>query len=273
MTNLVNGMAAYGGTMSLSTGASRYVVHGLQLTDTEINVGSGYGYPEVPLPPAWVAAPGSDSEMVVWDVDDETWGSYSGPVMFNFWQANASAKTASTVQIVATNGSFTAGFTVSSTGALASYSTSSSASGAPYGAGIITVADWLYGTINHPLALTVGFGTGTSVLPAVHGDGSTSIASGGIPEGTLYFFESSVAAPSGMGTFEAMVFQALKTYGAYAIDSDGGYFSIAMENYAPWQTFQGWSTAAPPNWPVNMAEAYAAFPHIPWSSLSVLVVP
>jgi hypothetical protein len=273
VANLVNGMAAYGGTMSLSTGASRYVVHGLQLTDTDINVGSGYGNPEVPLPPAWVAAPGSDSEMVVWDVDDETWGSYSGPVMFNFWQANASAKTASTVQIVATNGSFTAGFTVSSTGALASYSTSSTASGAPYGAGIITVADWLYGTINHPLALTVGFGTGTSVLPAVHGDGSTSIASGGIPEGTLYFFESSVAAPSGMGTFEAMVFQALKTYGAYAIDSDSGYFSIAMENYAPWQTFQGWSTAAPPNWPVNMAEAYAAFPHIPWSSLSVLVVP
>jgi hypothetical protein len=273
VANLVNGMAAYGGTMSLSTGASRYVVHGLQLTDTDINVGSGYGNPEVPLPPAWVAAPGSDSEMVVWDVDDETWGSYSGPVMFNFWQANASAKTASTVQIVATNGSFTAGFTVSSTGALASYSTSSTASGAPYGAGIITVADWLYGTINHPLALTVGFGTGTSVLPAVHGDGSTSIGSGGIPEGTLYFFESGVATPSGMGTFEAMVFQALKTYGAYAIDSDSGYFSIAMENYAPWQTFQGWSTAAPPNWPVNMAEAYAAFPHIPWSSLSVLVVP
>jgi hypothetical protein len=270
VTNLVNGMATYGGTMSLSVGPSRYVVHGQQLSLTNINVGSGYGNPAVPLPPAWVAAPGSDSELVIWDVDNETWGSYTGPVMFNFWQASETAHTASTVQIVPTNGAFTQGFSDNATHALASYSTTSTASGAPYGAGLITVADWLSGSINHVLAMTVGFGTGSGVAPAVAADGSTSIASGGIPEGTLFFFELSVAAPSGMGTFEAMVFQALKTYGAYAVDQDSGYFSIAMENYGPWQTFQGWTTAAPPNWPVNMAEAYAAFPHIPWSSLSVL---
>jgi len=276
VTNLTTGMTNYGGSMTLGAGASRYVVHGKQLAwqTMQVNPADRWGPApvgslSVPFGPSVLPGPASDYQVVIWDVDNETVGAYTGPMAYNYWVENPNL-TCNTFNRQPTDGSYTAGFGAWA-GEPTALTTTTAASGCNYGAGLITVADWVYGSINHALMLTVGWATGTPVAPATSSDGSTSIASGGIPEGTLYFFKSTVnPSQTGWSAFESMVFAALKAYGMYAVDQDGGYFSIAMENPVPWQAFQGFPTTAPPYWPVNMSAAYNAFPHIPWSSLSVL---
>lgn len=201
--------------------------------------------PTAAVETGFVTGPQSDCEVAVWD--------YNGNLSTSFWATTTNPNGSGTVpaqppssntgQVIAAGvGALYPGFGPSNVTALSS---STSACGAPYIAYPITLADYLYGSINHMMAMEVGNPTGIPVVPATTSDGVSSkyIGQGGIPEGTIFYLPSSVTEPNWASDGVAaanvelchLIFLALKAYGICVIDSTaGGGVGIIIESNQPW---------------------------------------
>jgi hypothetical protein len=204
--------------------------------------------PTTNVPTGFVTGPQSDTEVAVWD--------YNGNLSTSFWststnpngsgQVPAQPPSSNTGQVIAAGtGALYPGFGPSNVSAL---STQTAACGAPYMAYAITLADYLYGSINHMMAMEIGNPTGTPVVPATTSDGVSSkyIGQGGIPEGTVFYIPSGVSEPNwtslGVSAYNEplchMIFVAAKTYGFLCIDSTaGGGVGIIVESNTPWWNY------------------------------------
>jgi hypothetical protein len=268
VSNLVNQISSEYGTVNVDSGPSRYVVHGRSLPAGSVLVrqprSQGPGVlTGVPLPPELVGGPGTDAEVIVWDVQFEELASYEGPVLYEFWGYGPGAS-ANTFQRGAANGSWDGVFEWKSEPS--GLANTTSASGLSYAGGLITYAEALYGRIGHVLGLTVGKTSAEFVAPAMQSDGSVPVAQGGIPYGTRFYLPANVTEPAGLSPLGKLVFVGLKDHGAVAYDQTQGHgVDLSFENEAPWQAYRPGLA-----WPYDPAFAYAALDGIPWSALQVL---
>jgi hypothetical protein len=135
------------------------------------------------------------------------------------------------------------------------------------------VADLLSGSINHAISFAAA-NTGEYVAPATYYDGTETGTS--IPEGTRFFFPSSVSMPSGLTPFAQMVFTAIQKYGAYLIDTAGN-IAFYTENVTSWTRYFG----AVPSWAgtlfggssTDYGGYYFYYPTLPlpWGSLQATI--
>jgi Fibronectin type III domain len=107
--------------------------------------------------------------------------------------------------------------------------------------------------------------TGALVQPATQHDGSLTSLS--IPEGTRFYFPSSVTMPNGLPTLAQMVFEAVQTYGIYIMDTSGGVNGYA-EHEQPWLNYQD------SYYPISLygSPNYEVLSSLPWSQM-VAVTP
>ena len=252
-------------------GPSRFIVHGNSIAWTNMDVNPGQrwssynpvGTISVPLPPGFQPGGGTDSEVTIWDVDN-------GHV-YDFWvvgpqNADGSWTCNTMCDAVLTNFPGVYSPTPTTWGG-SSLGSSCSASRLPYGAGMITLADLLSGSINHAISITIG-SAGAWVPPANQNDGTLSNTVGGeystVPEGTRLFFPASVAMPAGLNPFAQMVFTAVQTYGAFIFDETAGNgLNIPVENFSLWSA---WAGGQGPQWSwVNgIGDTYTGRGVLPW---------
>lgn len=291
---LTQGFGAGGNPAKFFVGANdgtpRYLVHGQAIAGsfglTTIRIfnpqtpGNPQGTMTWPLPLGWVTSTGTDSQITVWDLDNSTLGTYTGPIIYNGWSFQRNTNThypgqCFVQQRCPTNGSYS-GFGAWSQDPLTTGTTT--ASGAPYIATNITYAEFLWGTLNHVLALTIANPTAEYYSPAVASDGTTALASGGVPYGTWFYLPASVPEPNWATTgctapaLAHQVFVALKTYGMVAVDQTAGQgCDLGIEAYGPWARWNPRMVFDGVSWPVNLSTAYNSFLGMPWSSLQVFV--
>ncbi len=269
VSNLVSQISTEYGTVNMDSGPSRYVVHGKELAPNTVMVrqpreeSGPVALSSVPLPPELVGGPGTDAEVIIWDVQFEQVGGFDGPISYEFWGYGPQAS-ANTFMRGPADGSWDGVFPWSAEPTKAANTTS--ASGIAYAGGLITYAEALYGTIGHMLGLTVGKTSSEFVAPAMQSDGNVPVSSGGVPYGTVFFFPPDVPEPGGLSSLAKMVFVALKTYGMIAYDQTQGYgCDLSFENKAPWDAYKPGL-----EWPYDPGVAYSVLNGIPWSSLAVL---
>jgi len=267
VTRFTDDIAAYYGTVGINIAAStpcRYVVHGNQVGTTPVKIvgyaGSWSGVVQVPIPTDAICDPGgTDHELVIWDVDND--------VVWEFWAEQAptaagrpadgwSFATYATQSTTTGSGVFTRG----------AESNTCSASGLSYLAAQITAKDIAAGVIGHAIACAMVSTASPPVAPALYSDGSTS---GGVPEGTLFFFPSSVTMPTGLCSLAQMIFTAIQTYGMYVIDTAGAV-TVYTENSNSW-TFLGLADPISPS--LDGVASYEAITGFPWSQMEVVAPP
>lgn len=287
------GGASSGFYVGGNDGTGRFVVHGASINAsygwTTINLnddGGGtwwsgpQGIVKWPVPIGWETSGGSDAEIIIWDEDPHTQGSYTGSIVYNAWsfQRNTSTPYPGGMfveQMCPTDGSYE-GFGAWSQDSLTTGTTT--ASGAPYIVTNITYAEWLYGQIDHALALTIASPTAESYHPAVDSDGSGTLGASCVPYGTLFYLPASVSMPS-FGTngctsplLAEYVFTALQKYGMYAVDQTAGNgCDLGIEAYGPWAKYNPAMQFDGVHWPLDIGTAYNAFKGMPWSELQVIV--
>lgn len=294
VSNLLTQGYASGGNPSLFSiagldGVERYVVHGQQIASTigwtqvivnpgnrwpPPNGGSPQGVMQKPLPIGYQSTPASDHQLAIWDLDNHTQGSYTGPITHNFWVVDQPGQ-CNVEMMQPTDGSYS-GFGGWSQDPLTTGTCR--ASGTAFIADVITYAEWLYGTIPHVLGLTVGNPTNFYVPPATASDGGADYASGGVPYGSLLYLPPGTPEPNWTATGSSsprlahMVFVCLQNYGMIMVDQTvGGGCGIAVEGYGAWQRWNPNFKFDGNDWPLNLALAYNAFKGMPWSSLQVIV--
>lgn len=92
----------------------------------------------------------------------------------------------------------------------------------PFLAGIMTIAEQRAGVINHALGFACPLTAPTFVYPAQRSDGSTAVANGGIPEGTMFTFPATLDLTTfGMGSYAMMIAKAVQKYGMVLWDTAG----------------------------------------------------
>ena len=243
--------------------------------------------PNSAVPSGYVLGSNTDHEAAFWDeTANDT---------FSFWgNTNTSGTTpalppsSNTGQVIASNDTGYPGF---GPGTLSALSSSTAACGLPYIAQNITWADFKSGSIDHMIFCTVGnpVGSNTPANPAPISDGVSSepIASGGIPEGTIFTFPSSFSIASyteayfsGQGSnapaLAAQVIIAIKNYGMLVGDSSAGNgVGVALEAFQPWNLYNptAFPQATPPYWMANYDNTpygEGAFKGMPWSSMIAL---
>lgn len=97
------------------------------------------------------------------------------------------------------------------------------ASGFPWSAGCITLADWQNQVIPHALVVALGAGLQSPpVYPAVSQD-SGGYSGGSLPQGRLMGIPPWVTKPSGMSTIGSLAWDAAAKYGVYVGDRTGGW--------------------------------------------------
>lgn len=250
-----------------NNGISRYVVAGNSIkpwttvaVDTEGNWSGPQGTETFPIPAgACTKFQTNDQKLVVWDTDNNR--------MLNCWVYDP-LRYCWTQQIVPTGSadSSYSGFGPWSGDPLGS---TTAASGGPYGAGVITVADILYGAIDHVMSVTVGHPTTWWIPPAIYSDaGGGYDLTNGVPYGCLLVMPSSVPMPDYSGSnnpaFARMFFTALQTYGMVPYDqSAGGGVVVAVENSVPWLL-----NKPSYNFPVL---DYTTLNGTPWNEMEVIV--
>jgi hypothetical protein len=287
VTNLLTQGENAGGNPSLFSvagldGTSRYVLHGNAVTPItmEVNPLGQWNGPtgtlQAPIPTKATPSPGSDHTLGIWNVDNSTIGSYTGPVNYSFWNTYSTAPWICLVEMLQpTDGSYY-GFGGWSQDSLKTGT--ARASGCPFLADTVTYAEWLNGTIPHVLGLTIANPTTQYVSPATASDGTASIAGGAVPYGELFALPANTAEPNWATTgcssplFAHMVFVALKTYGMFTVDQTvGNGCGIAAEGFNPWHAYNPNIHGTGLDWPLDLALAYNALKGMPWSSLEVVV--
>lgn len=271
-------------------GTARYVVHGQTIASTigltTIRIFNNQtpqnpqGIMTWPLPLGWETSSGSDSQITVWDQDNATLGSYTGPIIYNGWSFQRNTNThypgqCFVQQRCPTDGSYS-GFGAWSKDSLTTGT--NTASGAPYIATNISYAEWLAGSIPHVLALTIANPTAEYYAPAIASDGNTPLSSHGVPYGTWFYLPSSVAEPNWnttgctAPTLAHQVFVALKTYGMVAVDQTAGNgCDLGIEAFGPWARWNPHMVFDGVSWPINLNTAYNSFLGMPWNQLQVFV--
>jgi hypothetical protein len=245
---------------------ARYVVHGNSLSawqkvsvnpNQRWSSGDPVGTILVPIPPnATPDQVGTDHQLIIWNLDNdpitglpmfwELWGTDIN----NGWECNTMVR-------CPTDGSFNGVYpwTSEPTGLM----TSAGAARISYAGGIVTVADALYGAINHALNFAMAL-TGSYVAPANQHDGTSNSTS--VPEGTRFYFPSSVSMPTGLPVLAQMAFTAIKTYGIYIMDTSGAVNGYA-EHRQPWINYQG------SYYPSSLMGSltYDVMNNLPWSQM------
>jgi hypothetical protein len=261
VSRFTSDISAYYGTVGININSScptRYIVHGNSIPDVTVDItgngGSYVGTVQCPIPTNAISDPnGTDHEMVIWDVDNQ--------VVYEFWVASKSgtqwsAKTYASESTSTGDGVF----------ARAGNTAGCSASQLSYLGAMITAEDVAAGVIDHAIACAIVSTSGGFVAPATTADGDTS---GGVPEGTRFFFPSSVSMPSGLSPLAQMIFTAIKTYGMYLIDTAGAVV-VYTENVSAWTNI-GLSDPITPS--LDGVASYEAITGFPWASMEALVAP
>jgi hypothetical protein len=154
-------------------------------------------------------------------------------------------------------------------------------------AGIVTRADIASGVINHALVFSTDIAKLTTVrYPATKTDGANNAGvATPIPEAARIQLDPS-ADISGLSGYQRMIAQALKTYGAYAIDNGGARVAVIAEGQDPGGPRTGTAyfsptTPVPGNpvfsgstfWNSGMRDTtggYQSLANIPWGHVRVL---
>lgn len=268
VSNFIYQYQTYYHTVGVNTGSytpTRYVVHGNTFAWQPVKVnpgnrwsGSPQGTIMAPIPPNAVPDNnGTDRQMTIWNLDpDPITGK---PMVWEFWVTDVlNGWQTNTIVRGPTDGSWNGVYPWS--GETSSLMTSAAASHLSYLGGMITVADVLSGTINHSINLSCIY-TGSFVAPATQYDGSNT--SNSVPEGTRFYFPSSVVMPSGLSPIGQMIFQAIKTYGAYILDTSGAVVGYS-ENSQSWNNYNG---SYPLDPYFGSVPQYNTMTNFPWSQM------
>jgi hypothetical protein len=249
------------------------------------------GTDAVPVPLA--ASSGRATGFCVQTISDQgvSFWDFGNNMTYSFWGTTITSTNVPTLppssntgQIIASNDTSYPGF---GPGSVTGLSSSTTACGLPYIAATVTWADFLSGSIKHMITCAVGNPTGYPVNPAPQSDGvsAETTANGGIDEGTMFFFPSSVSNPGIAGftaagsnapALAAMVFTAIQEYCLLVVDSTAANgISIQLEMFQPWADYNATTYPAPqpPYWMADYdANPYGqgAFLGMPWSSMEVL---
>lgn len=268
VSNLVNQISTEYGTVNVDQGPSRFVVHGRDMGWQEVAISQpragSPGDLSVPIPPGIATPPGTDEDLVIWDVQFEQVGGYDGPMSYEFWgYSNLAARTFFRGPA---NGTWEGVFPWSAEPSGLENTVSSS--GISIAGGTITYAECLWGAWTSIKTLNVGKVTPSPEFtpPAMQSDGRTPLDQGGIPYGTRFFMPEATPEPDGLSPFAKIAFAGLKRFGLIVQDqTQGSGCDLICENYVPWQTYKPGI-----EWPYDPAYAYSALNGIPWSSLAVL---
>lgn len=303
-----NGASADFG-VTINDGTPRFVVHGKSIASTigwtpiyvhnNQETGNPTGYLSWPVPLGWRSSTGTDHEYCSWDLDDYTIGDFTGQITRSAWSFQQNTSTPhpgqTFTQQTAPAGASASygGFGAWSQDKFPSGSTATTgtttASGAPYIAVQITYADYLSGSIDHVLGLTVAYPTAYFAGPCVASDGnplslSASTTSGSgvsypIPYGSLFMMPASVTMPdfvsagSPTPALAQQVFTCLQKYGMVAVDQTAGNgCALAFEAIGPWTEWSRGAIASEKNW-YSMGLAYEVLKGMPWDQLQVVVPP
>jgi hypothetical protein len=233
---------------------SRYVVHGNQFPWQTMLVNPGMrwdiiaeGTIQAPIPANASPDPkGSDHTMIIWNLDPDP--VTNRPMMWEFWTADIKGGTWECNCMVRSPTDVGTGIGTSAGSSFTavypwaydpepSLMSGTGASHMSYAGGLITVADCLYGAINHALYFSITE-TGSLVAPATQHDGNGADVHG-VPEGTRFYFPPSVQMPNNLPLLGQMSFQAMKTYGFYICDTTDSSVTATMEHNVSWKNFQG----------------------------------
>lgn len=226
---------------------------------------------QIPIPAGSVPHKGSDGAMVVID--------RSADASFEFWRATPPTGSGNwttswgAVTHNLTNGN---GVLKTESGSPGDVVSGATKAGVSRLAGVIRLREIQAGSINHALVFSSSK-TCTAQnfrFPAVGSDGTSS--SSCIPLGAHVFLPSATDI-SGLSGAERTVAQALKTYGAYVIDSGGAPIAISFEVSASkalenWNHVEGGPGVLPDSiyYNAGLRWDYYGMQNVPWSSLKVL---
>ncbi len=213
--------------------------------------GTNGQFENVPIPDSAKAASGNDRELTVFSPSsDQVWEFWVTSKRSDGWHACWGGRIdhAST-----SHGFFTRGF-------------GATATGLPYAAGMVTIADARRGYIDHALALQV-IDTASwwkISYPAQRGDGA---GNGPIREGTRFRLDAKVDVASlHLSKYAAMIAKAAQKYGFVVVDKGGAVAVVAESGNGltanggsnPWRSLLG------------STPSYAVMKHFPWNRLQAL---
>ena len=164
---------------------------------------------EIPIPLNSVGSPGSDSEIILWDIGNN--------IEYGFWQFKS-------VDSLKNSYSAENGYQYNTTwNGIPPKGFHSRGAGVPYMLGLLRKWEIQNGSIQHALAVTVSNTSPQYVYPATKSDGKQS---DGIPEGSRIQIKPEYTETDfknwGLNSTGIIIAQCLQKYGMFVIDSTGG---------------------------------------------------